>query len=96
MYFVSGINSSPSTSLSSKHTNSERFYLSWKVFVRLLREITIVRRQMRHNIMLMRNPNCVWHKFTIVGHKSCITNSRLPEGRDMDVLGSSVDLRISI
>ena len=76
-------------------SNLSEDYLSWEVMIRLLREMIIIRRQMRHDIMLVCNPDCIRNEFTIVGCKSCITNSRLSKCYSLNIFLSNIDLAMS-
>jgi hypothetical protein len=67
-------------------------YLSRKVTVCLLAHDEVIRRQMRHNIMRVRDPNCQWNIFTVVCCKCRVSNSWLPKCKDLNILDSIVCL----
>lgn len=69
-------------------------YLSWEVVVRLLRKISVVWRQMRHNIISICYSDCVWHNFAIVSSKYRITDSRLSKCHRLNIFLFLINLGI--
>lgn len=60
----------------------------------LLGEIGIVRRQMRHDVMIICHSKCIWDKLGIVGCKCCIANTRLSKSHNLNILDSEINLQI--
>jgi len=58
-----------------------------------LREMVIVRRQMRNHITVMRDPEGIGHKQTVIRCKSGIPNTRLPKCHNLYVFFTFIYLR---